>query len=416
MDAEDHQAHGQEHAAQGRPLAHLALELVQIALAGHGAVPGPGQEFQLRRDKMDGGKALLQLLSPGADQSEAPHAEAPGDGGPVHEPHTAVHGQNGPAHSVGVGAEIAEQYGEHAAAHAKDGLSQGGDRSGGVVRGHKDSPHHQSAAAQLGGHPGQRSLVPTGEQEGKQGHCPQIGQRNPWGDDPPGDQIQSAQQQHEHGDASHGAAVLAQQHLPQGQVRHRSGVEDGHGGGGGGGVHALDQAGPLERVHPAGHQAGEGTQQGPPRQGGVEEVAAQPSIKLLDDDNGKQAAQDRGPVGSGDRKAHSQQQAGDAGGQVADGIALSPQAAVAVLGQHTGAHGYRGQSQYPDAEQKDRHGQGGDQGDDHVQHGGGDGGRLGNLGGGPVNGGSVHACFPPSAKMVRACRTRSARGIWDGQI
>ena len=103
---------------------------------------------------MDGGKALFQLLSPGADQSEAPHAEAPGDGGPVHEPHTAVHGQNGPAHSVGVGAEIAEQYGEHAAAHAKDGLPQRGDRGGGVVRGHKDGSHHQSAAAQLGGHPG----------------------------------------------------------------------------------------------------------------------------------------------------------------------------------------------------------------------------------------------------------------------
>ena len=178
----------------------------------------------------------------------------------------------------------------------------------------------------------------------------------------------------------------------------------------------MDQAGPLERVHPAGHQAGEGTQQGPARQGGIEEVAAQPSIKLFDDDNGKQAAQDRGPVGGGDRKAHSQQQAGDAGGQVADGIALSPQAAVAVLGQHAGAHGYRGQGQHPDAEQKDRHSQGGDQGDDHVQHGGGDGGRLGDLRGGPVNGGSVHACSPPSARMVRACRTRSARGIWDGQI
>ena len=42
--------------------------------------------------------------------------------------------------------------------------------------------------------------------------------------------------------------------------------------------------------------------------------------------------------------------------------------------------------------------------------------RLGDLRGSPVNGGSVHACSPPSARMVRACRTRSARGIWDGQI
>ena len=85
-----------------------------------------------------------------------------------------VHGEDGPAHSVGVGAEIAQQYGQQAAAHAEQGLSHRSDRCGGIVGGHEYRPQHQPAATQLGGHPGQRAPVAPGEKQGQQGDGPQI--------------------------------------------------------------------------------------------------------------------------------------------------------------------------------------------------------------------------------------------------
>jgi len=379
MDPEHHAAGHGKHRGQSRQLPNSAPQLVQIALAGHGAVPGPGQEFHLGRHEMDGGSAGTQVLCPAPNRFKAAHAKAPGQGGAVQQPNAAVHGENGPAHPVRIGAEVAQQHSQHAAAHPEQGLTHRCDRCGSVIGGHEHRPQHQTAAAQLGSHPGQRPPISPGEEQGQQGDGPQIGQGDAGGDHAPPHQVHPAQQKHEHRRSAHCASVLPQHQLAQGQVGQRSGVEQGHRGRGGDRVHRSKQRSFLERVHPGGHQAGKGTQQRAPRQGGVHKVPPQSAVKLLDHHNGKDAAQHRGPVGRGHRKAHGQQQAGDAGGQVAHCIAQPHQPAVAVLRPHAGCHGHQGQGQHPGAEQIDRHAQGGQQGHDHIQHRGGDAGHLGDL-------------------------------------
>ncbi len=287
---------------------------------------------------MDGCRAGAQLRYPAPHSFKAAHAEAPGQGGPVQQPHAAVHGEDGPAHSVGVGAEIAQQYSQQAAAHAEQGLSHRSDRCGGIVGGHEYRPQHQPAATQLGGHPGQRAPVAPGEKQGQQGDGPQIGQGDAGGDHTPPHQVYPAQQKHEHRHAAHRAPVLPQHHLAQGQIGQLPSVEQGHWSGGGDCVHLSKQRSFLKRVHPGGHQSGKGAQQRPSRQSGIHKVPSQPAVKLLDHHDGKDTAQHRRPVGSGHREAHGQQQAGDTGGQVAHRIAQPHQTAVAVLRPHTGRH------------------------------------------------------------------------------
>ena len=160
----------------------------------------------------------------------------------------------------------------------------------------------------------------------------------------------------------------------------------GEGGGAGDGVRGGDQTGPLAGHRPGGHGHGVAQhQEGAAGQGGVEEVLAQAAEELLNHHDGEEVADDQHPVGQGHRADEGQQHAGDSGRQVAVGLGLVEELAVTKLKDLAGRHGDGGGDEGPGAEEEDGRAQGGDQGDQHVQHQG-----AGPNGGGDVGGG----CYP----------------------
>ena len=83
---------------------------------------------------MDVCRAGAQAFHPATHRLKAAHAKAAGQGGPVQQPNAAVHGENGPANSIRVGAKVAQQHREQAAANPKQSLPHRGNWGCGVVR------------------------------------------------------------------------------------------------------------------------------------------------------------------------------------------------------------------------------------------------------------------------------------------
>ena len=100
-------------------------------------------------------------------------------------------------------------------------------------------------------------------------------------------------------------------------------MEVAHGSSGGHGVHIGAEE--IQRGigrNPGGHNHRVGEQERASCQRRVQEVAADATEQLLDHHNGEEVADDDRPIGNGHRAYHSQQQAGDNGGTVADGGVL----------------------------------------------------------------------------------------------
>ena len=93
-----------------------------------------------------------------------------------------------------------------------------------------------------------------------------------------------------------------------------------------------------------------------------------PAVKLLDDKNGKEVANDQHPV----RKRHGaderQQHTGDGSGEGADRLRLVQKLAVKPLKEHGGRHGDDDCDQRAESEADHAHQQRGAERDDHVEH------------------------------------------------
>ena len=196
------------------------------------------------------------------------------------------------------------------------------------------------------------------------------------GDDLADHQVHAAQQQHQRGNLAQGAADAAQEHIHHGIGAGEGGevavLHHGQGGGGGDGISVGAEGGQLAHGHgPGGHGRGiAGQQSGAARQSGVEEVAADAAVQLLDHHNGEERADDDHPIGQRGGAHKGQQHTGDHGGQVANGLGLFQELAIAPLPEHAGGHGHQRQRQGAEAEYEHAHSQGGDHGDDHVHHDG----------------------------------------------
>ena len=229
-------------------------------------------------------------------------------------------------------------------------------------------------------------------------------------DDAPGDEVDTAGQEQQGGDLAGAAAHLAHQHVHEAGVGQSAGVHEVHGQGGGagdgvsGGEAVVPEGGEQVRGH--GHRVAQ-HQEGTAGQGGVHEVLAQAAEELLDHHDGEEIADDQHPVGQGHGADEGQQHAGDGGGQVAVGLGLVEELAVAPLKDLAGHHGDHGGDEGPGAEEVDRRAQGGHQGDQHVHHQG-----PGPDGRGDVGGGS----YPQQLGFVAHALAASFAFCWSPRI
>ena len=128
---------------------------------------------------------------------------------------------------------------------------------------------------------------------------------------------------------------------------------------------------------------------------GVCKVHADAAEQLLDHHDGHQITDDELAQRHPHRHIHGQNDAGDDGGQVADGVGLLEQLAVQPLKADTGDDGDGGHQQCTPAKNDCRGDHAGGQGDDHVCHQAG--GRLlrAQVRGGRNNKPSIHYLLPP---------------------
>ena len=130
-------------------------------------------------------------------------------------------------------------------------------------------------------------------------------------------------------------------------------------------------SGDCVREDPVGHAARESQEQHHTTDNGrVGEVLAQAAEKLLDHDDGHQAAKDRLPQGNGDRQVHGQDQTGDGCGAVADGDGLFGALLIQKLKQNTGSDTYGADQQGASAKDDTRRNEGGTECDQNISHNG----------------------------------------------
>ena len=123
------------------------------------------------------------------------------------------------------------------------------------------------------------------------------------------------------------------------------------------------------REHPVVHGACKADEQhNAAHQSGVGKVHADAAEQLLDDDDGHQITDDELADGHAHGHVHSQNDAGDDGRQVADGVGLLEQLAVQPLKGHAGNDGHCRDQQRTHAKNDGRGHHAGAQGDDHVGH------------------------------------------------
>ena len=150
------------------------------------------------------------------------------------------------------------------------------------------------------------------------------------------------------------------------------------------------------REHPVVHSAGKADEQhDTAHQSGVREVHADAAEQLLDHDDGHEVADEQLTDGHTHRHVHGEDDAGDDGGQIADGVCFLQQLAVQPLESHAGHDGHCGDQQSTQTKDNGRGHDARGQGHDHVGHQAG--GRLlrAQVRGGRNNKLRIHYLLPP---------------------
>ena len=289
--------------------------------------------------------------------------------GLVNGPGAEVHDEDGVGHALGEAAEIADEYGQHAAACAEEQLAVEGNGAGGVVGGHEDGAQHQTAGEDVVEHPVHTAVALIAEDQAEQSHSAHEGHGDAPGDDLAQNQIHAADDQSQSADLADAAGDLADEQVNEAVILgHCAGiVQERKGRCHGSGVNGAPECS-GDQIFAAHNGRIGGQQEGAACQGGVQEVLADAAVELLYHHDGEEGADDGQPPGRRGRQNQSQQNTGDAGGQVADGAVLFQELAVAPLEEHGGGHGNRDDQQRIYAELPYRHGNGGEQSDYHVQH------------------------------------------------
>ena len=194
----------------------------------------------------------------------------------------------------------------------------------------------------------------------KDEHAAHIAQGNGGADGLGDDQIDKAQQDGQGAGLAQDAAVDAHEQVEQVQA---AGVSHLQGGGAGQLVHRR------VGVDPGVHLGGKADEQDDAaHQGGVGKVHADAAEQLLGDDDGRHAAHRYLAQRHPDGDVHGQDDAGDHGGQVADGVGPFEQLAVQPLQRHADHHREGGDQQraHPEDDRRSHHA--GAQSHDDVGH------------------------------------------------
>ena len=186
------------------------------------------------------------------------------------------------------------------------------------------------------------------------------------GDDPAEDEVQPADEKHHGGNFAGGAADQTDEHIAEGilcgQRLKLAGLHHGKRSRSGDGVHSA-------RRRPAGHLGRiAGNQRRTSGERGVEEVLANAAVELLDDEDREEVADEKHPVRKRRGADHGQQQTGERGGQIADGLGLFEKLAVQPLKEHSAGNGNDGGDQRGHTEYIHGHGKRRHKRDDHIEH------------------------------------------------
>ena len=182
--------------------------------------------------------------------------------------------------------------------------------------------------------------------------------RNTPGDNFLPDQVQAAYQQSKSACLAHSTGDGAEEHLANGVGVSLTGVHVAEGSCSGNTVN-------NDSAH---NNSVGGHQECTACQCGVEEVLAKAAVKLLDNNDCKEGTDDGHPPGSLGRHGHSHQKTGENSGQVADGVGLLHELAVAPLKEDCGCNGSCDGQQNGSAEVDNADDDCGKQSNDDVQH------------------------------------------------
>ena len=312
--------------------------------------------------------------------------------------------QDGVAHALIHRAEVADEEGDEADKHAVEQLALGGERAGHVVRRHKDSTEQKTAGHTLD----QGGVGTAGVERSQHKDRGNDGHGDGGLDGPGGNQIGEAQQDGQHADLAHHAAVEAQKDVQQGQ---RGLV--GHGQRRGGGQRVNGHVG----VDIGSHAGGEAKEQhDTAHQCGVGEVVANPAEQLLRDDDGDERADNGDPERHAHGHVQRQNDAGDNGGQVAHGVGLFQQLFINVLKRHTGQGGHSDQHQRLHAEDQTRGQHGGQQRNDNIAHQPAGGGCIADMRRGGNDQTIFHGLFASFPQLGHVPALGKAHRLADGAL
>ena len=251
--------------------------------------------------------------------SPSPPCASPlGQGGLVNEPDADVHNEDGVANAFGIPAKVTDENHQQACADAEDHLALGGVGAGHIVGRHEEGAQEQTAGKNLTEHPGEDvdAFGRPGEHQGQNSHRDDVRGGNPNPDHALGDQVDSADEQCDGGNLTHAAADVPDEHIQHRGLGNDAALHVVHGQGGctGNRVCCREDGSPVlfAGQHPGGHghriaQHQECTAS----QCGVQEVGAQAAEELLDNHDGKEVANDDGPIGQRDRTYKHQQHTRD---------------------------------------------------------------------------------------------------------
>ena len=220
-----------------------------------------------------------------------------------------VHGEDGEGHALGVGAELADDKGYHAAADREHDSAGVIDGSGDIVGRHEDRAEEHAAC-----HDGiKRGDEASGGDKGEDEHRADKGGGNVPLDDTARAEIRVADEQGEDAALTDSAAAQAEEHIHQRGELLGTGRDELQRGSGGLKLH--------NSRHSAACDFGEGKQhEHTAADGGVCEVVPKPAEEALDDDYREGRANDALPDGDARAEVQPKQKPGDDGAEVAHGL------------------------------------------------------------------------------------------------
>ena len=238
---------------------------------------------------------------------------------------------------------MADEEGDKADENAIEQLALSGERAGHVVGRHKDRAEQQAAGHALD----QGSVGVAGVQGGQDKDGGHDGDGDGGLDGLCGNQVGKAQQDGQHANLAHHAAVQAQEHIQQadGMAVYTGGQRRG----GSQGIYGHI------RVDVGGHAGGKAQKQHDTAdQRGVGKVITQAAEQLLGDNDGHERTDNGDPDGHANGHVQRQDDAGDNGRQIPYRIGFVEQTLINVLKCHTGEGGDDHQQQGPCAEDQCR--------------------------------------------------------------